>query len=99
MLEWLIPIGGFWFVAVALLGSGPADVEGGSGLGQVIGLIVSYVLFVLVWAGARAAFGGMGFAGRVLLPTVLAVVLYPFLAWVAFKIVGVRLKRGSAAHH
>ena len=100
MIEWLVPVGGFWLVSVAYLGSMPTEIEGGSGPRHVIALVLIYALFLGVWAALRAALGGMGFVGRMILPSVLAVALYPLVAWLGFKAVGVRLRwGGGAAHH
>lgn len=92
MLEWLIPVCLFWILAATYLGGWPLDVEGGSGVRQVLGLVGSFVLFLLVWWLLGLVLGSFaGFFGRVILATVLAALLLPLITLVGFKIMGVKI--------
>lgn len=97
-MEWLIPICLFWILAMTFLGGSSVDVDGGSPFRQVMGVVDAFVLFLLIWAGLRAALGGMGFAGRVLIPTLVVTFGFPLVAWVAFRIMGVRFKKTAPGH-
>lgn len=90
-MEWLIPISSVWLFAAIYLGGWPRDVEGGTPLKQVIGLLITVALFLAAWAGLRTALGGMGFVGRVLLPTAVSTLLFPILAALGFRVMGVRV--------
>lgn len=100
MLEWLIPIGLFWIVAAIYLGGYPLEFENGSGPREILGLLLTLVLFVGVWAGLRAALGSVGgFIGRVAIPTLVVAIGFGWLARVAFRVTGVTIRRtGSATH-
>lgn len=94
MLEWLVAVCVFWIATATYLGGMSVDLEGGSGLRQVIGLIDLLLLYLLVWGVLHTVLSGVGGAfGPVILPTVLTVLALPILARIAFRIVGVRIKR------
>lgn len=94
MLQWLVAICIFWIATATYLGGMSVDLEGGSGLRQVIGLIDLLVLYLVVWGVLHSVLSGVaGVYGPVVLPTVLTVLALPILARIAFRIVGVRIKR------
>jgi hypothetical protein len=98
MLEWLIPVSLFWILAAVFLGALPVNLVGGSGLQQILGLLLLYVLYLAVW-GVLHRLLGDGVPVRVIVPTVVATLLFPLLAKVAFAIVRVRMERAKAASH
>ncbi|HJR62436.1 MAG TPA: hypothetical protein VJ803_01945 [Gemmatimonadaceae bacterium] len=98
MLEWLIPVSLFWILAAVFLGALPVNLVGGSGLQQILGLLLMYVLYLAVW-GVLHRLLGDNLLVRVIVPTVVASLLIPLLAKVAFAIVRVRVERARAAAH
>ena len=97
MLEWLVPICLFWILIAIYLGAWPVQFQGGSGLRQVIGLVNAFVLFLVVWALLRTALGGSGsILARLILPTTLTVLALPLITWIAFRILGIRVRLGAA---
>lgn len=102
MLAWLIPAGVFWVLASVYLGGMGVQVEGGSGLRQLLGLLATFVLFMGAYAGVRALTGGFaGVLGAVVLPLAISSLLLGLLARVGFRLLGVRIRKaeGSHAHH
>ncbi len=92
MLPWLLAICLFWSLTAVYLGGMSKDLQGGTGLRQVIGLVDTFVLYLVVWGVLRAVLGGVaGGLGRVVLPTVVTVLLLPVIARVGFGIMGVKL--------
>lgn len=100
MLEWLVPISLYWVVAAVYLGGFPLEFEGRSGVWQVIGILATFAAFLLVFAGLRMALGGVGpMLGRIVLPTTVAILVFPLLARLGFGLVGVRIRRAAHGHH
>lgn len=98
MLEWLIPVSLFWAAAAIYLGGMAVDIVGGNGLRQVIGLLATYVLFLVVWGVLSMILGGIApVLGGIILPSVLSVLALPLLSRAGFLIVGVKIKRGRHA--
>ena len=100
MLMWLIPVGLFWTMAALYLGGMAVDVEGGSGFRQVLGLVLTFVVFVGVWGVLHTALRGLGpvLFGMVV-PTLLTILALPLVARIGFRIVGVRVHRAEAHGH
>ena len=99
MLEWLVPISMFWILAAIYLGGWPVEIVGGSGVKQVIGLVDSYVLYLVVWAILRAVLGGLGgLMWSVVIPTAVASLALPAIVWAGYIVVGVRIEKSSASH-
>ncbi len=96
MLAWLVPLSLFWTLAATFLGGWPVDVAGGSALKQVVGLLVGFVLYLLVWWALHTALGFVGTFGGLILATALSAVLLPGIFWVAFRIFGIRIVRAEA---
>ena len=100
MLIWLIPVALFWTMAALYLGGMAVDVEGGSGFRQVLGLILTFVVFLVAWGVMHTVLRGMGAVlFGVVLPTALAILALPILARIGFRIVGVRLLRTEGHGH
>ncbi len=100
MPEWLVPICVFWILEAMYLGGWPLDVQGGSPVRQVIGLVDSFVFFLLVWWVLGLILGSFaGLFGRVVLATGLSVLALPLITWLGFRIMGVRIQWGASGGH
>ena len=98
-MEWLVPICLFWILAALYLGGFPVEVVGGNGFRQVMGVIDSYVLFILVWALLRAVLGGLGgLLWTAVVPAVLVSLALPLIIWAGYIVMGVRVQKGSRPH-
>jgi hypothetical protein len=98
-MEWLVPICLFWTLAALYLGGWPVEIVGGSGVRQVIGLINTFLLFIIVFAGLRAVLGGLGgLVWGVVLPIGLTSLALPAIAWAGYIVVGVRVQKGEVPH-
>ncbi len=98
-MEWLLPICLLWILAALYLGGFPVDVVGGNGFRQVMGVIDSYVLFILVWALLRAVLGGLGgLLWTAVVPAVLVSLALPLIIWAGYIVVGVRVQKGERPH-
>lgn len=95
-MEWLIPICLFWILAATYIGGWPVTIAGGGGVRHVAGLIISFALFLIVWGALHSVLGGMGemFFGLIV-PTGVTALALPLLVWLAFLVVGVRVKLGG----
>lgn len=93
MVAWLVPIAVFWPLAALYLGGAPIALEGGGGGRQTGGLLLHFAMYLGVYALLRVALSGpVGpVLGGVVVPIVLVSILLPFLAKLAFRIVGVRI--------
>lgn len=100
MIQWLIPIGLFWVIAAVQFG-GLLDAKSGSGLQQVLGLLVTYAIYLGIVTLLRLALGGLGTLGLVILPTALPLLALGWLGRLGFRLVGVRIEpaRFSAEAH
>ena len=95
----ILPFALFWLLEAVYLGAWPVDVHGGNGPQQVGGLIITSVLWAVVWKGVSVALAGIGpVLGSVVLASLVSAALLPLVTWVGFKIVGVSIKRVEAAH-
>ena len=98
-MEWLVPICLFWTLAALYLGGFPVEVVGGNGFRQVMGVIDSYVLFILVWALLRAVLGGLGgLLWSAVIPTILVSLALPLIIWAGYIVMGVRVQKGERPH-
>ena len=96
MIEnWLVPITLFWAVSALYFGGFQYDVSGGSGFRQFIGVILTYVLFLVVW-GVMHQFVMPETTLGVVIASVVAALAYPIEARVGFMLVGGRLRRAAA---
>ncbi len=98
-MEWLLPICLFWILAALYWGGFPVEVVGGNGFRQVMGVIDSYVLFILVWALLRAVLGGLGgLLWTAVVPTILVSLALPLIIWAGYIVMGVRVQKGARPH-
>jgi len=96
MVVWLVPVSMFWLVAALYLGGFNIDIQGGGGVRQFLGLMLSFVLFLVVYAVLGMVLGGVGPAiGVIVLPSILTVALLPMITKLAFMPVGVKITKGS----
>ena len=92
MSLWLLPVCLSFLIAMTYLGGWPRDVRGGKSVTQVLGLVISVVLFVAVWKVLNVVLGNLGGAiGWLVLPTLGAMLLYPLIAKVAFLPFGIQV--------
>lgn len=100
MLEWLVPVCFFWLAAAIYLGGMAVDVEGGNGLTQVMGLLVTFVLFLVTWRVLGLLLGGIApVLGDLVLPTILSALLLPILSRAGFGLLGVKVRRKEHEAH
>lgn len=99
---WLVPICAFLIVGSMYLGGAPIRIEGGGGLRQTLGLLLSFAAFMAAAILLRNLLdGGMHMFFAVLLSTIGALLLLPVVCRLGFRVVGVRIvkvEEGSAAH-
>ena len=98
---WLIPISLFWILAAVYFGGFNISIVGGSGFRQVLGLLVTYLLFLVAWGLLRLALGHLGenFLLKGVAPTLITMLALPLVGRAGFGVLGVRIHRGGAAAH
>ena len=96
VVEWLAPICLFWILSSLILGGGDLEIRGGTAA-QLLGLVVTFAIYLAVWALVRMVARGTGVVASVFIATAVAALLLPVLARVGFRVTGVRLSR-LAAH-
>lgn len=101
MIAWIVPVSLFWLVAALYLGGFDLEIEGGGGVRQFLGLILSFVLFVVVFRVLGMVLSGpLGFGfGAIALPAVLSVALLPIVTRLGFLPLGVKIRKGRAGAH
>ncbi len=100
MLEWLIPVCFFWLAAAIYLGGMAVDVEGGGGVRQVTGLLVTFVLFLTTWKVLGLVLGSIApVLGDLVLPTVISALLLPIISRAGFGLLGVKVRRKQHEVH
>ena len=100
LLTKLLPAMLFWNLIALYLGGWPVDLRGGNGVRQILGLLLTFVLWVVVWELLHRVFVGFGpILGGIVITSFIAVALMPAVAWVGFKMVGVSVVRQSAHAH
>jgi hypothetical protein len=100
VVEWLAPIALFWTMASMYLGGFQIRIEGGSGLQQIIGLIITFALYLGAYTLLHMALRGVvGTVFSVIFACLIASLLMPILARIGFRLVGVRISKAAAAHH
>jgi hypothetical protein len=91
-MEWLVPLSAFWLIAALFLGGSPAEIEGGGGFRQVLGLLASLVIYLAVWFGVRTGLGAALPVGlAVPVATVIAAALIPLWCRLAYRVVGLKV--------
>jgi len=98
MLPWLAAVCVFTTLSALYLGGFPLRIEGG-GARQLLGWLLSGVLFLAVWRLILVATSAVaGEAGAVVLALAPSILLLPVLTWAAFRPLGVRISRAKAGH-
>jgi len=92
--HWLEPIVAFCGAAALYFGGFERDVQGGSGFRQFLGLLLTLVVFLVVWAVVDKVVGPDSVKG-ILVATAVAGLAIPLEARVGFMIVGVRTRRAG----
>lgn len=99
---WLVPICAFLIAAPMYYGGMPIRFEGGGGVRQSGGLLLSFAAYLAAAVLLRGLLeGAMPLFFAVLLSTIAALLLVPAISRVAFRIFGVRIvpsEEGEAAH-
>jgi hypothetical protein len=99
LLTKLLPVMLFWLLAALYLGGWAVDLRGGRGPTQIIGLLLSFVLFVVVWKLLHRAFLGFGeILGGIVITTFITAALLPAVAWLGYKMVGVTVTPTRGGH-
>jgi len=99
LLTKILPFALFWIIEATYLGGWPVDVHGGKGWQQVLGLFLSFILFVVVWRTASGMLAGVGpVLGSIVIASFVAAALTPVINWIGFKIVGVSVRKVAEAH-
>jgi hypothetical protein len=81
-------------MAALYLGGFHLNIEGGGGIQTMLGLLVTFVLYLLVWFGVRTVLRGpVGTVFSVILACLVATVLLPILTRAAFRVFGIRITR------
>ena len=101
MLMWLVPFSLFFIVGAIALGGGPVTIEGGGAARQALGLVATLAVYLLSWGIlqfllARITPLWLSMA----LASIISIPMFPAVAAIGFRIVGVRTHRtkGHAAH-
>ena len=95
MLEWLLAGILFWVASALYFGGLEHDVQGGTGFRQFIGLLLTYAIFLVVWAVLHKVFGEHTAKG-LLLASVITALLLPIEARVGFMLVGAKLRKSTS---
>lgn len=92
MIGWLVPVSLFWILAALYLGGAEIRFEGRSGARQLVGLALHFAGFLGVWAVLRTLLAPVaGPVMAVVLASVGAAILLPFVGRLAFRVIGVRI--------
>jgi len=99
LMTTVLPIALFWLLEALYLGGWPVDAHGGNGIKQVMGLLITAVLWVVVWHAINMALVGLGAVlGGIVITSFVSAALLPVVNWIGFKIVGVSIRKVAAAH-
>jgi membrane glycosyltransferase len=99
MLEWLVAVCAFVPLTAIYLGGMKVEPAGGRGFQQVLGLVLTMVVYLVVWRVLHTVLAGIGpILGGVILATAISILLLPLEARTGFLMVGVKLKRTETAH-
>jgi hypothetical protein len=100
VIGWLPAIAFYWTFAALYLGGAAIEIEGGGGGRQLIGLLLHFVVFLVVFGLARALFGvGLPDPLAVGLGLVVGVASFAMTAKLTFLVVGVRIKPSGTIVH
>jgi len=93
--DWLVPVTLFWFVVALYFGGLEMEVMGGSGFRQLVGLLLSYVLFIVVWRVVYTVAGPDTAKGEVI-ATIVSILTLPIDVMICFRIMGGKIHRVRA---
>jgi len=100
LMTTLAPISLFWILAAIYLGAWPVTLHGGTGPRQVLGLLISFAFWVVLWRLLHSVFGGLGpVLGGVVITTFVAAALLPAVCWLGYKLVGVSVVKSQVVAH
>ena len=100
LMTTVLPISLFPILAAVFLGGWHIDLHGGSGRREVLGLLISTVVWVVLWHLLHSLFLGFGpVLGGVVIASFVAAVLLPAVCWLGYKLVGVSITKGHAGAH
>lgn len=99
---WLVPISAFLVAAPMYYGGMPVRLEGGGGVRQTGGLLLSFAAYLAAAVLLRGLMAGlMPRFFAVVLSTIVALLLVPVISRLGFLVFGVKVVRreqGEAAH-
>lgn len=99
MLEWLVAVCAFVPLTAIYLGGMKVEPAGGRGIQQILGLVLTMVVYLIVWRVLHTVLAGIGpILGGVILATAISILLLPLEARTGFLMVGVKLKKTGTAH-
>lgn len=89
---WLVPICAFLIAAPMYYGGFPIRFEGGGGIRQSGGLLVSFAVYLAAAVLLRGALEGMmSTFFAVVISTIVALLLVPLISRLVFRVFGVRI--------
>lgn len=93
MVTWLVPVCLFWTMTALYLGGFRLDIEDKSGMRNLGGLVVTFVLYLLVWWGIHGALArGLPAIGAEVAASVIVILLLPLLSRAGFRAFGVGIR-------
>ena len=94
VVHWLVPICAFLVAAPMYYGGMAIRIEGGGGVRQTGGLLVSFALYLAAALLLQGLLEGMMAAFfAVLVSTIVALLLVPLVSRVGFRVFGVKIAR------
>lgn len=100
VVQWALVISLFWMISALFLGGAPIRIEGGGGVRQSTGLLVSFAAFLALWYGLKALLAGATSpVAAFLLATGISGLLVPPLSVGVFRVLGVRIRKSSGEGH
>lgn len=98
MVPWLAPVCLFATLSALFLGGFPIRFERGGSPRELAGLLLSFALYLALWAALRGGLAApLGAAAGLILSSVAAALAIPGVCWVGFLIAGVRIRRARSA--
>jgi hypothetical protein len=97
MTDWLVAVPLFWFAAALYFGGFERDIEGGTGFRQFVGLMLSYVIFLVIW-GVLHAYVAPESALGILIASLVAGLALPLEVRLGFLAVGARVRHNPETH-
>lgn len=96
MVEWLVPVSLFWTLTALYLGGFRLDIQDGPGYRNLGGLLLTFVLFLVVWWAVRTGLGAaLPLVAAVAVAALVAGLLLPVLTRVGFRVMGLRIRSAA----